>query len=91
MHAMVVWWISLISYLSFLRQVLEVKEETAKKVRGSDDFYSNYASSPYLTSYMAYGSYPNGVATAPAWTAVPLLTKDGKQLPLPPPVFVKDR
>ncbi|KAK3859320.1 hypothetical protein Pcinc_034558 [Petrolisthes cinctipes] len=47
--------------------------------------YTTYDS--FLLSYRL--RYPT-MAPAPSWTATPLLTRDGKALPPPPPGFVRD-
>lgn len=73
---------------------MEVKEELSKKVRAEEV-------PPVPPGYPPYNAYESlmlpymlrcpSMAPAPSWTATPLLTKDGKALPPPPPGFVRDR
>lgn len=64
---------------------VEAKEELPKKVRAEE------APTPYTTYDPAMLSYMWRCAPmVPTWTAAPLVTRDGKALPPPPPAFVRD-
>ncbi|MPC23841.1 hypothetical protein E2C01_016908 [Portunus trituberculatus] len=63
---------------------VETKEELPKKVRAEE------APTPF-TTYDPMLSYMWRCASmVPPWTAAPLVTRDGKPLPPPPPAFVRD-
>lgn len=71
---------------------MEVKEELPKKVRAEElppggPLPSSVGYDPIVWSYM----WRQYAAMAPSWTATPLVTRDGKALPPPPPAFVRDR
>lgn len=69
---------------------VEVKEELPKKVRAEEvppmtpSTYAPYDPSLMMSYIWRYTSM------APPWTATPLLTRDGKALPPPPPAFLRD-
>nr|XP_027238976.1 uncharacterized protein LOC113830005 [Penaeus vannamei] len=70
---------------------VEVKEELPKKVRAEElppgaPLPSSVGYDPIVWSYM----WRQYAAMAPSWTATPLVTRDGKALPPPPPAFVRD-
>jgi len=77
-----------------------VEAELPKKVRGEDGNLAAATVSAAPLGVPAYSSYDPLVqqyyyrlATStmpPPWTATPLLTRDGKALPPPPPAFVRD-
>lgn len=69
---------------------VEVKEELPKKVR-AEELPQTTAPTPYATYDPLMLSYMwRCAALAPSWTATPLVTRDGKALPPPPPAFVRD-
>lgn len=69
-----------------LQDRVEAKEELPKKVRAEE------APTPFTTYDPAMLSYMWRCAPmVPPWTAAPLVTRDGKALPPPPPAFVRDR
>ncbi|XP_042876795.1 uncharacterized protein LOC122256297 [Penaeus japonicus] len=70
---------------------VEVKEELPKKVRAEElpagaPLPSGVGYDPIVLSYM----WRQYAAMAPSWTATPLVTRDGKALPPPPPAFIRD-
>ncbi|KAG7173387.1 hypothetical protein Hamer_G018670 [Homarus americanus] len=67
---------------------VEVKEELPKKVR-AEEVPPSTAPNPYAPyDHLLY--MWRCAAMAPSWTATPLVTRDGKVLPPPPPAIVRD-
>lgn len=70
------------------KQDLDSTEDLIKKGKSEEGFYPNVGGyDTVLANYLTWSPYS---PKPPSWAVVPLVTKDGKSLPLPPAVFAKD-